>query len=116
PLSSILRAWQATPSSDFKTKYDHLLNFFEAVAEFLSLILLSAFESNQALFESHSQKLSESMKESKLSFQKATFGTWKLVVEYLGKQTRKLLKDGQEDRKLCMEMFADPSLCLPKII
>lgn len=116
PLSSILRAWQATLSSDFKTKYEHLLNFFEAVAEFLSLILLSAFYSNQALFESHSQKLSESMKKSNLSFQRATFGTWKLVVEYLGKQTRELLSKEQEDRKLCMEMFADPSLCLPKVI
>lgn len=116
PLSSILRAWQTTLSSDFKTKYEHLLNFFEAVAEFLSLILLSAFDSNQALFESHSQKLSESMKKYNLSFQRATFGTWKLVVEYLGKQTRELLAKEQEDRKLCMEMFADPSLCLPKVI
>lgn len=116
PLSSILRAWQATPSSDFKTKYEHLLNFFEAVAEFLSLILLSAFNSNQALFESHCKKISESLEKYNLSFQRATFGTWKLVVEYLGKQTRELLKKEQEDRKLCMEMFADPSLCLPKVI
>jgi len=116
PLSSILRAWQATPSSDFKTKYDHLLNFFEAVAELLSIILLSAFNSNQALFESHSQKLSESMKKYDLSFQRTSFGTWKMVVEYLGKQTRELLKKKQEDRKLCMELFADPSLCLPKVI
>lgn len=116
PLSSILRAWQATPTSDFKTKYEHLLNFFEAVAEFLSLILLSAFSSNPTLFEPHSQKLSESLRKYNLSFQRATFGTWKLVVEYLGKQTRELLRKGQEDRKLCMEMFADPSLYLPKVI
>jgi len=86
PLASILRAWQATPSQDFKTKQDHLLRFFEGTAEFLSIILLSAFSSNDALFEPHKQKLIESMQKQNLSFQRATFGTWKMVVEYLSKK------------------------------
>jgi hypothetical protein len=110
PLASILRAWQATPSQDFKTKYEHLLHFFEATTEFLGVILLSAFTSNEALFGPHKQKLSEAMQRSNLSFQRATFGTWKLVVEYLGKQTRELLKD---NRALCAELFANGSLELP---
>ena len=83
PLASILRAWQASPSKDFKTKYEHLLHFFEATTEFLGVILLSAFTSNEALFGPNKQKLSEAMQKSNLSFQRATFGTWKLVVEYL---------------------------------
>jgi hypothetical protein len=110
PLASILRAWQATPSQDFKTKYEHLLHFFEATTEFLGVILLSAFTSNEALFGPHKQKLSEAMLRSNLSFQRATFGTWKLVVEYLGKQTRELLKD---NRALCAELFANGSLEFP---
>jgi hypothetical protein len=113
PLASILRAWQATPSQDFKTKYEHLLHFFEATTEFLGVILLSAFTSNEALFAPHKQKLSEAMQKSNLSFQRATFGTWKLVVEYLGKQTRDLLKD---NRALCVEIFADASLELPSAL
>jgi hypothetical protein len=120
PLASILRAWQATPSQDFRAKYEHLLHFFEATAEFASVVLLSAFGSNEALFAPHRQRLVEVMQRQNLSFQRATFGAWKLVVEYLGKQTRELLsvegerqevsKDGRE---LCAQVFSDPSLCLP---
>ena len=120
PLASILRAWQATPSQDFKTKYEHLLHFFEGAAEFISVILLSAFNSNDAVFEPHRQKLTETMQKQNLSFSRATFGTWKIVVEYLGKQTRDLLNengkkadDGKNDKALCADMFADPSLSLP---
>jgi hypothetical protein len=123
PLASILRAWQATPSQDFKTKHEHLLHFFEATAEFVSVILLSAFSSNEALFGPHKQKLMEVMKNQNLSFQRATFGTWKLVVEYLGKQTRELLsengkkpEDAQNDKALCAEIFSDPSLGLPEAL
>ncbi len=54
-----------------------------------------------------------------LSFRRATFGTWKLVVEYLGKQTRQLLSTGRDsddaknNRAVCAAIFADPSLVLP---
>ncbi len=120
PLASVLRAWQATPSRDFKTKYEHLLHFFEGTAEFVSVILLSAFSSNEAVFAPHRQKMADSMRKQNLSFDRATFGTWKLVVEYLGKQTRGLLRenrkkseDAKNDRALCGDMFADPSLSLP---
>ncbi len=120
PQASILRAWQATPSQDFKTKYEHLLHFFEGTAEFVSVILLSAFSSNDAVFAPHRQKLTESMVKQNLSFNRSTFGTWKLVVEYLSKQTRELLNENgktpenaKNDRALCADMFADPSLSLP---
>ena len=123
PLASILRAWQATPSQDFKTKYEHLLHFFEGTVEFLGVILLSAFSSNEAIFESHKQKLAEVMQKQNLSFQRATFGTWKLVVEYLGKQTRELLSengkkpdDAKNDRALCADIFSNPSLSLPQAL
>jgi hypothetical protein len=120
PLASILRAWQATPTQDYKTKYEHLLHFFEGTAEFVSVILLSAFKSNGAVFAPHRQRLNEAMHKQNLSFNRATFGTWKLVVEYLGKQTRDLLngngkkmENTKNDSALCAEMFADLSLSLP---
>lgn len=116
PLASILRAWQATPSQDYKTKYEHLLHFFEGTAEFLSLILLSAFSSNQVIFDPHKHKLAESMRKNNLSFQWATFGTWKLVVEYFGKQTRLLLSGSPENRELCEEIFSDSSKTLPEAL
>ncbi|HMS07868.1 MAG TPA: hypothetical protein PKE66_00110 [Pyrinomonadaceae bacterium] len=118
PLASILRAWQATPSQDFKTKYEHLLHFFEGTAQFVGVILLSAFNSNEAVFAPHREKLSEILQKQNLSFNRATFGTWKVVVEYFGRQTRDLLNEtGNSDdantRDLCADLFADPSLSLP---
>jgi hypothetical protein len=86
----------------------------------VSVILLSAFNSNDAVFAPHRRKLTETMLKQNLSFNRATFGTWKLVVEYLGKQTRDLLtetgkkpEDAKNDRAFCADMFADPSLSLP---
>lgn len=123
PLASILRAWQATPSDDYKTKHEHLLHFFEATAEFISVILLSAFSNNESLYAPHKEKLRETMAKQNLSFQRATFGTWKLVVEYLGKQTRSLLQengkkpeDAKNDRAICASIFADSTLKLPNLL
>lgn len=97
------------------------MHFFEACAEFFGVILLSAFSSNEAVFELHRKKLAEAMQKQSLSFQRSTFGTWKLVVEYLGRQTRELLSedgkshdDAKNDRALCADMFSDPSLSLPR--
>jgi len=114
PLASVLRAWQATPSQDYKTKYEHLLHFFEASAEFSSLIFISAYKSNETLFEIHENKISEILQKQKLSFQRASFGTWKVIVEYLGKQTRVLLAGSNNDRALCASLFGNPSLILPE--
>jgi hypothetical protein len=123
PLASILRAWQAAPSQDFRTKHEHLLHFFEGTAEFFSVILLSAFNSNEVIFEPHRRKLAAAMLKQNLTFKRATFGTWRLVIEYLGKQTRELLSengkkpdDAKNDRALCADMFADPSLSLPEAL
>ena len=123
PIASILRAWQATPSDDYKTKYEHILHFFEATAEFVSMILLSAFSGNEALFAAHKENMKEAMAKQNLSFQRTTFGTWKLVVEFLGKQTRSLLQENgkkpegaKNDRVVCASMFADSTLKLPSAL
>ena len=113
PLASILRAWQATPSQDYKTKYEHLLHFFEATAEFISVILLSAFGSNEALFEPHKSKLKEAMAKQNQSFIRPTFGTWKLVIEYLGKQTRQLLS---ENEKRSVDVSDRRALCADSLL
>lgn len=116
PLASILRAWQATPSQDHKTKQEHLLHFFEATAEFLSVIYLSAFSSRPELFAEHKQKLKEAWGKQHLTLERATFGTWKVVVEYFAKQTRILIAGDPESRALCRELFADESLGLAEML
>jgi hypothetical protein len=124
PLASILRAWQATSSRDYKTKYGHLLHFFEGTAQFVGIIILSAFKTNEEIFAPHRKKLLETMQKQNMGFERATWGVWKLVVEYLGKQTRLMLGDaGGKDteaartsREICAEIFADPSLALPRLV
>ena len=123
PIASILRAWQGTLSNDYRAKQDHLLHFFEATAQFISVVFLSAFSKNKGLFEPHKQKLKKAMKRQNLSYQRATFGTWKLVVEYLGKQTRLLLQEknkkpeeAEKDRAVCAEIFSDDTLKLPRLL
>jgi hypothetical protein len=116
PLASILRAWQATPIQNYKTKYEHLLHFFEGAAEFLSVIYLSAFTSQPEIFAHHKGKLGEAWDKQNLSLQRATFGTWKVVVEYLSKQTRELLSGGADKRALCADLFVDPTQVLPEML
>jgi hypothetical protein len=123
PLASILRAWQASPPQDHRTKHDHLQHFFEATAEFLSVVLLSAFSSNPQFFEAHKQRLQSGLAKQHLSFERATFGTWKTVIDYLGKQLRQLLHEGgkkakqaKEDKELCAALFADHTLHLARIL
>jgi hypothetical protein len=123
PIASILRAWQATPSDDYKIKHEHLLHFFEATAQFIGIIFLSAYSSNETLYASHKDKLNEAFAKQNLSFQRATFGTWKLVVEYFGKQTRLLLQENsnRQDKagigeNMCASIFSDSTLRLPRLL
>jgi len=116
PLASILRAWQATASDDYKTRYEHLLHFFEACAEFFGLILLSAFSSDKELFRVHRNKLTAAWSKQSLSLERATFGTWRTAIEYLGRQTRELVEGDVESRSLCAGLFADPTLELPHVL
>jgi hypothetical protein len=109
------------PQSRLQDKARTPSHFFEGTAEFVSIILLSAFSSNEALFGQHRQNLAEAMQKQNLSFQRATFGTWKLVVEYLGKRNtrparskRKKTEDAENDSALCADIFAAPSLDLPQ--
>jgi hypothetical protein len=116
PLASILRTWQATASDDYRAKYEHLLQFFEAAAEFISVIYLSAFGSQSSFFEPHRAKLVDAWAKQRVSLERPTFATWRIANEYLSKQTRQLMDDDAEGRPLCAELFADPSLTLPRML
>jgi len=116
PLASILRAWQATASQDYKTKHEHLLHFFEATATFLSVVYLSAFSSQRAFYADHKERLAEALKKQGLSLQRPTLGTWKVIVEYFSKQTRGLLSGDTEKQALCAELFSDPTQVLPEML
>lgn len=84
PLGSILWAYHASDSKNKKNT--HLFHFFEATAEFLSTILLSAIRKDEEIFERVIKTKAD--KTFTKYFRSATFGTWVI----LGKQLSKTLR------------------------
>ena len=103
PLASILWACH-TQTGSYRDQYERKIHFFEALSEFLAILDLSAFTSNPALWPPLKDRLKEVLAKPKqpLSFEMATFGTWKTVVEVLSAETRRLLNDEAE---MCFELF-----------
>ena len=111
PLASILRKWQATRRDDSDKTVRHLSHFFETSTEFIAVILLSALSSQE-----YQEELDQDLEKRNKSLRRADFGTWKAVVEFLGKKVRDQIKGSQDQRTHCGEMFADPSLRLPEVL
>ena len=115
PLASILRKWQTTEKEDYKSRYQHLLRFFEASSIFLSSIYISAFEQDQN-YEEHKITLRNHMKKYGLTFKKSSFGTWVNVIRYYGARTRKLINkkveydENNNDHKTLANLFKVNSL------
>lgn len=97
PLASVLRQYHASDLSE-KDKYDRLLHFFEALAEFVATIHLSAYTPDPVLWPAMQEKLKRSLNGVVLDFRKASFGLWCTVLNALGKETRGAL-NGDEDAK-----------------
>jgi hypothetical protein len=101
PLASILWRYKAASGST-RERYEILLHFFEAMAEFVAAVHLSAFSSDTDLWAEHGPGLQSVLSRHNLSLDRATFGTWKGVVEYLGKRARPLL---QESPEICENIY-----------
>ena len=81
PLASILWAYYAA-GDDPKSRYLHLVHFFEAAAEFHSVILLSAARrAGMLASEPFERELTAALKG--LSLRRATFGTWLSILGLL---------------------------------
>ena len=103
PLASILWAYHVSP--DDRRRYEHLDHFFEALAEFIAVVLLSAFYSDPELFATERTKLSEILAQQGLSLERATFGTWMRITERLAKRLRVLLNGPVKERQTCHRLF-----------
>ncbi len=104
PLASIL--WRHKVSGeDPRIRYRILLHFFEALAEFLATIHLSAFTSHKPTWRAQQEKLLKVLKRQDLTLERATFGTWKVVVESLSASARKMVEN-KEQVSLVHNMYA----------
>ena len=91
PLASIL--WRHHANRNGKSNQENaktLLHFFEATAAFIATVHLSAFMSDDMLWKENTQALQTKLVEAELSMYMASFGAWKLIVEYLSSKSRKL--------------------------
>jgi hypothetical protein len=101
PLASIL--WvcmtQGGSENDQKTR---MVQFFEALAEFLGILHLSAFSAQPTLWPDIKQKLGSTLKQANLSFRFASFGLWARVCECLFAELRRLQNSEEE---FCFEIY-----------
>ncbi len=108
PLASILWRHHAGGGS-MRDKYEVLLHFFEATAAFIATIHLSAFMSDDALWSEVAQGLRDTLAKQRLSLEQATFGTWKLTVEYFSGRYRKLQAD-DDGKSTCARVYGTANL------
>jgi len=88
PLASILWNYH-TAAHDPKEQFDLLLKFFEALAEFNSIILLSAARRDAELWSEVRGYLAEERER----FETSSFGTWTELAAFIGKRFRELWND-----------------------
>lgn len=119
PLASIL--WRHKVSGDDpRIRFGILLHFFEALAEFMATVHLSAFTTHEPTWRPQQEKLLKTLKKQSLTLERATFGTWKVAVELLSGKANKMLAN-KEQASLVHDMYATQhtqwmqTLCEPRI-
>jgi serine/threonine protein kinase len=101
PLASILWAYDGEP--DPVIKVDYLLKFFEALAQFVATLQLSACISDSPFFESNRPAWFKGSGRP-LNLSAATFGTWVKLSELAGGTIRDLLET-EEGVDRCRQLF-----------
>jgi hypothetical protein len=90
PLASIL--WSChTQTGSSKEQYERKLHFFEALAEFIGVVHMSAYSANEGLWQDSQEQLNAALNQGKVSLERATFGTWAIIAGFFGKKSRALL-------------------------
>lgn len=82
PLASILWRHYASRES-FRLKYKTLIHFFEALSAFLATIHISAFVGQAEVWSSLKEELRNDFGKQRLSIEKASFGSWRFILEKL---------------------------------
>lgn len=108
PLASILWRHHAGGGSA-RERLEVLLHFFEATAAFVATVHLSALMGDDEVWSTVGHGLHERLAKQRLSLDQATFGAWKLTVEFLAGQCRKLLS-GESGEETCKRLYGTSNL------
>lgn len=101
PLAIILWRYHAEAQTS-KEKYEILLHYFEALAEFLATVHLSAFSSHPEIWVGQRQRLAQALEKQHLTLQLSTFGAWKCIAEFLGARCRETVRS---DPAVCENLY-----------
>jgi hypothetical protein len=96
PLASIL--WKIHAESRTEVILGNYLHFFEALAQFLCTIHLSALKGDIALWDELKPKLRTALEQQNLSFKSPTFGTWRITSQVLSATTRQLINGNSDNQ------------------
>lgn len=113
PISSILWRYYATKESN--KKIEHLFHFFEALSEFLSMIMLSALVQDKDFYKQECHNWIGNEEKFKDWYLKATFGNWNNLTSNLSKSIRRYLSDADK-KELCKTLFGNPTEAFMKIL
>ncbi len=106
PLASILWHYEGEP--DERVKVDYLLKFFEALAQFVATVLLSACITDRELFDASRSALFDGGQRP-LDLRRATFGAWVELAKRLARTLRLVLEAKRGEERSC-ELFGTRDL------
>ena len=102
PLASILWHYEGEP--DDGGKVDYLLKFFEALAQFVATVLLSACRTDSELFDANLPVWFGWGGERPLTLQRPGFGVWIELAERVARTLRAMLEAEGGNKRTC-ELF-----------
>jgi len=103
PIASILNLYEAKINP--RLKFDHLFDFFEALTEFISIILLSSFNMDKEYFFKEFKAIKNIRPDW---FKTPSFGDWILINRTITKSLRRLKEDNTASKK-CGDKMGNPS-------
>lgn len=95
PIASAL--WTAESAQTVGEKQRAYLHAWEAIVTFHATVLLSASRSDPGSSTETETAIRQTLHEQHLSIEKASFGTWVVIVEKTSKDLRSALEDGDAD-------------------
>ena len=98
PPAAALRTAE-TRGSDDAAVARQLLHFWEATIIFFASYLLGALRQDESLWDAQVPLLTEALQKANLSFERTSFGTWKVTIERLSKLFRDGLSPADPDEE-----------------
>jgi hypothetical protein len=97
PLASILQLYKSYPETSNKERFETLLQFFEALSIFTSVIHISAWKTNPNEWHDKWSKFKNKLDENNKNWlDKPDFGTWNSINSYFSKRYRTELNNKEK--------------------